>query len=87
MSFCAARDKRGTWVPGSTVIQNGNAGSFQLNDQAPAGILLPSPLTVLTAAQTVFNQPQRAFGIVRNDGHSYPRGRIHPRESRDRQLR
>jgi hypothetical protein len=22
----------GTWVPGSTVIQNGNAGTFQLND-------------------------------------------------------
>lgn len=45
----------GSWVPGSTMVQNGNAGSFQLNDQAPAGILLPSPLTIVTATQTVFN--------------------------------
>jgi hypothetical protein len=44
----------GSWVPGSTMIQSGNAGSFQLNDQAPAGILLPMPLTVLTTNQTVF---------------------------------
>jgi len=44
----------GSWVPGSTVIQSGNAGSFQLNDHAPAGILLPVPLTVLTTNQTVF---------------------------------
>ncbi len=45
----------GSWVPGSTMVTSGNAGSFQLNDQAPAGILLPNPLTVLTAAQTIFN--------------------------------
>jgi Domain of unknown function (DUF4382) len=44
----------GSWVPGSTTVQSGNAGSFQLNDQAPAGILLPNPLTVLTTNQTVF---------------------------------
>ncbi len=44
----------GSWVPGSTVVQSGNAGSFQLTDQWTAGILLPSPLTVLTGNGTNF---------------------------------
>ncbi|HKV04031.1 MAG TPA: DUF4382 domain-containing protein [Candidatus Acidoferrales bacterium] len=44
----------GAWVPGSTVIQSGNSGSFQLTDQSTAGILLPSPLTVLTTNNTRF---------------------------------
>lgn len=44
----------GTWVPGSTVVQNGNAGSFQLIDNWTAGVLLPSPLTVLTTNGTTF---------------------------------
>jgi hypothetical protein len=44
----------GTWAPGSTVLQNGNAGSFQLNDNWTAGVLLPSPLTVLTTNGTIF---------------------------------
>lgn len=44
----------GTWVPGSTVVQSGNAGSFQLNDNQTAGVLLPSPLTVLTTNSTLF---------------------------------
>ena len=44
----------GTWVPGSTVVQSGNAGSFQLNDNWTAGVLLPSPLTVLTTNATIF---------------------------------
>lgn len=44
----------GAWVPGSTVVQSGNAGSFQINDQWTAGILLPSPLTVLTGNGTKF---------------------------------
>ena len=44
----------GTWITGSTVIQSGNAGSFQFTDNAPAGILLPSPLTVLTTNATNF---------------------------------
>lgn len=35
-------------------VTNGNVGSFQLNDNSPAGILLPSPLTVLTFSQTNF---------------------------------
>ena len=44
----------GTWVPGSTVVQSGNAGSFSLNDDWTAGVLLPSPLTVLTTNATIF---------------------------------
>ena len=39
---------------GSTVVQSGNAGSFQLNDQWTAGVLLPQPLTVLTTNDTNF---------------------------------
>jgi hypothetical protein len=44
----------GGWVPGSTVIQNNNAGSFQLNDQWTAGVLFPQPLTVMTTNDTNF---------------------------------
>jgi hypothetical protein len=44
----------GGWVPGSTVIQNNNAGTFQLNDQWTAGVLLPQPLTVMTTNDTNF---------------------------------
>ena len=44
----------GTWVPGSTMVQSDNAGSFQLNDDWTAGVLLPSPLTVLTTNNTLF---------------------------------
>jgi|SRR5271156_1629050 hypothetical protein len=44
----------GTWVPGSTVVESGNAGSFSLNDNWTAGILLPSPLTVMTTNDTNF---------------------------------
>jgi hypothetical protein len=46
--------QEGTWVPGSTVVQNNNAGSFQLTDDWTAGVLLPSPLTVLTTNATNF---------------------------------
>lgn len=44
----------GTWVPGSTMIQNNNAGTFQLNDNWTAGVLLPAPLTVMTTNDTNF---------------------------------
>jgi len=44
----------GTWVPGSTTVQSGNSGSFQLTDNWTAGILLPNPLMVLTTNQTNF---------------------------------
>jgi hypothetical protein len=44
----------GGWVPGSTVIQNNNAGTFQLNDRWTAGVLLPQPLTVITTNDTNF---------------------------------
>ena len=46
--------QEGTWVPGSTVVQNNNAGSFQFNDNWTAGVLLPNPLTVLTTNATNF---------------------------------
>ncbi|MGC2334094.1 MAG: DUF4382 domain-containing protein [Candidatus Acidiferrales bacterium] len=46
--------QEGTWVPGSTTVQSGNAGSFQLNDDWTAGVLLPNPLTVLTTNSTNF---------------------------------
>src|SRR5271155_5486455 len=44
----------GGWVPGSTIVQNNNAGTFQLNDQWTAGVLLPQPLTVMTTNDTNF---------------------------------
>jgi hypothetical protein len=44
----------GTWVSGSTMIQNNNAGTFQLNDNWTAGVLLPQPLTVMTTNDTNF---------------------------------
>jgi len=46
--------QEGAWIVGSTQITSGNQGSFRLNDNGTAGILLPSPLTVLTFAQTNF---------------------------------
>ncbi len=44
----------GPLVPGQTVIRSGNSGSFEFSDQFAAGILLPSPLTVLTTNSTNF---------------------------------
>jgi hypothetical protein len=44
----------GPWVPGSTVAQNGNNGSFQVDDKWTAGVLLPNPLTVYTTNATIF---------------------------------
>jgi hypothetical protein len=44
----------GPWVPGSTVVQSGNAGSFQITDNWTAGLLLPNPLTVVTTNATNF---------------------------------
>ncbi len=44
----------GTLVPGQTVIQKGNQGSFELTDNWTAGVLLPAPLTVLTTNATNF---------------------------------
>lgn len=41
-------------LAGNVVIQNGNNGSFQLNDNSTAGILLPQPLTVMTTDATNF---------------------------------
>ena len=44
--------QRGDWVPGSTNIQNGNNGTFSLNDNYLAGVLLPQPLTVMSTSFT-----------------------------------
>lgn len=41
-------------LAGNVVIESGNQGSFQLNDQGTAGILLPNPLTVMTTNNTNF---------------------------------
>jgi hypothetical protein len=46
--------QQGSWVPGSTVITSNNAGSFSFTDNWTAGILLPSPLTVITTNNTNF---------------------------------
>jgi len=44
----------GPWVPGSTLVQHGNNGSFQFTDNGTAGLLLPDPLTVYTTDATNF---------------------------------
>ena len=41
-------------LAGNVVVQSGNAGSFQLNDESTAGVLLPNPLTILATNQTNF---------------------------------
>jgi hypothetical protein len=46
--------QEGTLVPGQTMVQSGNSGSFELTDEWTAGILLPNPLTVLTTNATNF---------------------------------
>lgn len=46
--------QQGLWVSGSTQVQSGNAGSFQLNDNFLAGVLLPQPVTVMTTNFTNF---------------------------------
>jgi hypothetical protein len=46
--------QQGLWVVGSTNVQSGNAGTFQLNDNFLAGVLLPQPVTVMTTNFTNF---------------------------------
>ncbi|MGH9573947.1 MAG: DUF4382 domain-containing protein [Candidatus Acidiferrales bacterium] len=46
--------QEGSLHPNSVVIQSGNVGSFGLDDNGTAGVLLPSPLTVMTTNQTIF---------------------------------
>jgi hypothetical protein len=47
--------QQGSWNPGTTVIQAGNQGSFTIDDQGTAGVLLPQPLTVMTTNFTNFS--------------------------------
>jgi Domain of unknown function (DUF4382)/Domain of unknown function (DUF5666) len=44
----------GTWVLNSTKIQSGNLGTFELDDNSTAGVLLPSSITVYTTDETQF---------------------------------
>jgi len=44
----------GPWIPGTTVVDSGNNGSFQFTDNWTAGVLLPSQLTVYTTDATNF---------------------------------
>jgi hypothetical protein len=44
----------GLWVPGSTVIQSGNNGSFMINEGGLVGLLMNAPLKVLTSNKTEF---------------------------------
>lgn len=44
--------QEGSWVAGSTQIDSGNTGSFQINDHYLAGVLLPQPLTVISTPFT-----------------------------------
>lgn len=46
--------QEGTLHAGSVIIQSGNVGSFGLDDNSTAGVLLPTPLSVMTTNQTNF---------------------------------
>lgn len=56
--------QEGTLVPGETMVQSGNAGSFELTDQWTDGILLPQPLTVLTTNATNFINLSGLSGLM-----------------------
>jgi hypothetical protein len=85
----ARQGQSGAWVPGSTLITAGNNGSFQLTDNSTAGVLLPSPLTVLTTSGTTFvnltglsalsgsaSIPLRVVGLILIDNNDpYTHGR------------
>jgi len=46
----------GPWIPGTTMVQNGNAGTFQITEQGVVGVLLNNaPLLVLTSNNTEFD--------------------------------
>ncbi len=44
----------GSWIPGSTMSQGGNQGTFQINAGGLVGVVFNGPLTVLTSGQTHF---------------------------------
>jgi hypothetical protein len=82
----------GAWVTASTIITSGNNGSFQLTDNSTDGVLLPSPLTVITTGNTNFINlaglsalsgsatiPLRAVGLIlidSSDPYSHSRGAV-----------
>jgi hypothetical protein len=55
--------QEGTLVSGSVNIVNGNVGSFNINDNWTAGVLLPQPLTILTTNQTNFSGVSGLSGL------------------------
>ena len=55
--------QEGTLNANSVVINSGNVGSFTINDQWTAGILLPQPLTIMTTNQTVFSGVNGLTGL------------------------
>lgn len=46
--------QEGTLHAGNVIIQSGNIGSFALDDNSTASVLLPTPLSVMTTNQTNF---------------------------------
>ncbi|MGB6483410.1 MAG: DUF5666 domain-containing protein [Candidatus Acidiferrales bacterium] len=58
--------QEGAWISGSTQIQSGNSGSFQINDSYLAGVLLPQPLTVIS---TTFTNYINLSGLSALSGH------------------
>ncbi len=44
----------GSWIPGSTMSQGGNQGTFQINAGGLVGVVFNGPLTVLTSGLTRF---------------------------------
>jgi len=59
----------GPWIPGSTMIQSGNAGTFQITEQGVVGVLLNNaPLLVLTSNNTEFDGLSGLSALTGNSG-------------------
>ena len=55
--------QEGTLTAGSVVIQSGNVGTFTFADASTAGLLLPTPLEVMTTNQTNFTGVNGLSGL------------------------
>jgi hypothetical protein len=55
-------------LTGSVVINHGNNGTFQLNDNWTAGVLMPQPLTVMTTDFTNFINVSGLSGLQGQNG-------------------
>lgn len=56
--------QEGNLVANSVVIESGNLGTFSLDDNSTAGVLLPEPLTVMTTNQTRFVNVSGLSGLT-----------------------